>query len=350
MKIVFFTHRYPPDIGGVERTVDMIARELVRLGHTVKVITETPGAATLHGPDGPDVEELLVPPLWPFTRLRYWRWMLRHRREFGESDALHFHDYGTFIHWFLPLWFIIRKPAYAMTFHGFDSWPIQWSDRMFRRIASWCMNVSYGSGSYLLRAYRHRIDHTYVGAPMRRSNMESHTLQDRFVFVGRLAGDTHIDTVVRCLRDAAEMCGIVCDLDLVGEGPLKEALAAMDGGNLRLRLHGAQADPAPYLARGRWVIATGLLSALDAFSFERLAILPGFTDLKRSYFASIPGVRDMALLEESPEALTALFLRLLAQPDAPEFTGRIGAAKRYADTLSWTAIARLYVEGYASRN
>lgn len=350
MKIVFFTHKYPPDIGGVERTVDRIARELVRLGHTVKVVTETPGASTALGPDRPEVEELRVTPIRPFTRLLYWRWMLRHRQEFVECDVLHFHDYGTFIHWFLPLWFIIRKPAYAITFHGFDSWPIRWGDRVFRRVASWCMDVCYGSGSYLLRAYRHRIDHTYVGAPLRRSITETPAILDRFVFVGRLAGDTQIDTVVRCLRDAAEIDGSSCDLDLVGDGPLRGALAAMNGTKLRLRLHGAQEDPIPFLAQGRWVIATGLLAALDAFACERLAILPAFTGLKRSYFESIPGVRDKALLGETPGALTDLFRRLIAQPDEAAFTEKIRAAKAYADTLSWTAIAHLYLEGYASGN
>jgi glycosyltransferase involved in cell wall biosynthesis len=347
MRIVFFTHRYPPDIGGVERTVRGISRALIELGHSVTVITETVGAAHPGSASMPVVEELRVPKRRPFTRLLYWRWMWRRRNVFASSDALHFHDYGTFVHWFLPLRWLVRAPVYAMTYHGFDSWPIRMRDRAYRRLASWCMDTTFGSGSYLRAYYRHRIDRTSVGAPSTRLVSATSVGERRFVFVGRLAADTMIDEIVRCVRDAAEWTGIACELALVGDGPLRDTLRAFETPRFTLRFHGALDEPETVLAGARWIIATGLLAALEGFALAKPVVLPALHALKRDYFDSIPEVRSKALVAESEGELTAMFETLLRAESDDPLHDRVDRARAYADTLSWTGIAQMYLDGYA---
>ncbi|MEO5754604.1 MAG: glycosyltransferase family 1 protein, partial [Chthoniobacterales bacterium] len=43
MKILISSHAFPPSIGGIETVSRLLAAEFVRLGHAVKVLTQTPG-------------------------------------------------------------------------------------------------------------------------------------------------------------------------------------------------------------------------------------------------------------------------------------------------------------------
>ena len=351
MNIVFFANRFLPDIGGVELTVDRLSRQLLMLGHTVKIITESFGAQRTGCGSSPAVDELHVPLRRPFTRVLYWRWMWNHRREFASADALHFHDYGTFIHWFLPLWFVVRKPVYVMTFHGFDSWPIRLHDRMFRRISSWCMDATFGSGSYLRHYYHHRIDYTYVGAPMRAPLAGFHPRSRHVVlYIGRLAEDTQLQETVECLGRVTEAEAIACTLELVGDGPLRDTLQELASEHLTVHFHGQLDDPTLLLQRADWIITTGLLSVLDAFVFEKPALIPALTELKQAYFRSIPDITAKAIVCHDTEALRTALHTLLLSPDDPSVTEMTAHAKRYVDTLSWESIARQYIEAYAVRN
>jgi glycosyltransferase involved in cell wall biosynthesis len=350
MKIAFFTHRYPPDIGGVERSVEQVACALLRRGHAVTVITETRGAASAARHGGPLIEELAVTPRRPFTRLLYWRWMWRRRKALRAFDVLHFHDYGTFVHWYLPMRWVVRGPVYAMTYHGFDSWPIRWKDRVMRRVSSWCMSVTFGAGAYLREYYRHRIDEIYCGAPTPAPPEAPEAVAGDIVFIGRLAVDTAIDEVAQCLRDASRACDMACSLTLVGDGPLRARIVSSATESFTVHCEGARPDPSPYLRGARWIVATGLLAALDAFAAGIPVILPAFTPLKRAYFHSIPDVHELALLAHSPAELTSIFSSVLAHPDDPHVRDRVHKARRFAAGLSWDGIARQYLNAYGTRD
>ncbi|HAK07451.1 MAG TPA: glycosyl transferase family 1, partial [Spartobacteria bacterium] len=43
MKILLGSHHFSPSIGGIETVSDLLAREFVKLGHEVRVITQTLG-------------------------------------------------------------------------------------------------------------------------------------------------------------------------------------------------------------------------------------------------------------------------------------------------------------------
>ena len=43
MKILLSSYAFYPNIGGIESVSELLAAEFVRLGHEVKIITQTPG-------------------------------------------------------------------------------------------------------------------------------------------------------------------------------------------------------------------------------------------------------------------------------------------------------------------
>jgi glycosyltransferase involved in cell wall biosynthesis len=344
MTIVFFTHRFLPDVGGVELTTARLAETLAATGHRMVIVTES--ASEQCAPAGVTVLRMRVRAAWPFTRLRYWRWMWQHRALFREADVLHFHDYGTFMHWFLPLRWAVRGPVYAMTFHGFDSWPVRRRDNLLRALAASCMDVTFGCGRFIARHYRQRIDHFYVGAPVRRPVSPPGPITASFLYIGRIADDTGVLAFTECLAIAAGRAGFQPVLTIVGDGPLYGAVLRAAGTAVTVHVHPATTDVASFLAQTGYVVGTGFLALFDAFAFERPVVVPAFTSIKRDYFASIDRIADLVLLARDRDELAAVLTGILETPVSDAVTDRVRNAKAYVDTLSWEGIAQLYVQGY----
>ena len=344
MDIVFFTHKFLPDIGGVELTLARLSAAVSALGHRVTVVTESASEqVTL---EGVTIVRLRVPTVRPFTRLLYWRWMWHHRALFQAADVLHFHDYGTFMHWFFPLRLLLRKPLYAMTFHGFDSWPVRRKDDLLRMLAARCMDVTFGCGAFIAKHYRQRVDHWYVGAPIRRPTVEAGAVVPSFLYVGRLADDTCILQFARCLAEAASGEPVRPQLTLVGDGPLKAAISAEAGTHCDLVFHGATADVSSFIEAAGYVVATGFLAVLDAFAFERPVIAPALTPIKRDYFASIPAVNDLLVLASDEAELVKVLRAVLEEPESQAMRSRVQRAKSFVDALTWERIAAFHIRAY----
>ena len=344
MTIVFFTHRFLPDIGGVEIATARLAETLAAMGHRMIVVTESPSEECALA--GVTVLRMRVRAARPFTRLLHWRWMWKHRTLFREADALHFHDYGTFVHWFLPLKSVVRGPVYAMTFHGFDSWPVRKRDDRLRAFAASRMDVTFGCGRFIARHYRQRIDHFYVGAPVRLPMSRPGPITASFLYIGRVADDTGILAFAECLAVAATRTGHVPVLTIVGDGPLTGAVLQAAGAAVTVRFHPPTTDVAPFLEETGYVVGTGFLALFDAFAFERPVLVPVLTTIKRDYFDSIDRIGELVLLARDRDELVSLLAGILEAPVSDAVTARVRNAKSYVDTLSWEGIARMYLEGY----
>lgn len=348
MRIVHFVHRMYPDIGGVELSVERIAAEMSHAGHDVTIVTETPDASVRDAEDV-RIRHLSVRPVRPFTRARYWSWMSAHRDEFARADVLHFHDYGTFVHWYLPLYAVLRSPVYAMTFHGFDSWPVRRRDDVQRAFSARRMDVTFGAGDFLRMHYSQRIDHTYVGAPLRRRTNGVWQAQPAFLFIGRLAPDTCIAEVAAELAAAAAATRRNASLTLVGDGVLENELLGLKNEWFDVIHTPATPDVSGFLETAGVMIGTGFLSVLDAFAYDVPVIAPALTPIKRDYFHSLPDVEHNLLYCESRTALRSTFESLLHGDGFHRASSAALSARCLADSLTWEGIADLYLKNYAKR-
>ncbi|MCC5834124.1 MAG: glycosyltransferase family 4 protein [Opitutales bacterium] len=52
MRILIHSYAYLPSIGGIERSTDLLAREWLRRGHEVRILTQTPAKASMPDPEG----------------------------------------------------------------------------------------------------------------------------------------------------------------------------------------------------------------------------------------------------------------------------------------------------------
>ncbi|NOY07122.1 MAG: glycosyltransferase family 4 protein, partial [Chlorobi bacterium] len=259
---------------------------------------------------------------------------------------LHFHDFTTFINWFLPLRFFLRKPTYAITYHGFEGWPIRWKHKVLRRFTSWLMHVRLGVGDYISEYYGHQIDSYYIGAPVHFHTEERAPVRRRFVFIGRLERDTEILPFVRCLHAAANTVEEPLTLRLIGDGSLLRDLLALRSEKLEISHIPATNSVEEELQAAEFVVCTGFLALFDAFSFQRPALVPAFSEIKKQYFKSIPAIERMAFIGYGEGEMVQLLRRLLEGEETYSHDSVVCRAGEFVSNLSWKSIALQHLALY----
>lgn len=146
MKILFFTRRAWPDIGGVEKHVGEVAKALEKKGHSVRIISE---------------RDIKYPHIKFFGLLFIWFWLFRNRNIIEKADVVHCHD--VFI-WYLPFRFLYPGKPVFTTFHGWEGvWPIPRKNILLKRLAA---KLSWGTiavGHFIEKYYGIKADKIIYG-------------------------------------------------------------------------------------------------------------------------------------------------------------------------------------------
>lgn len=352
MRIVFFANHFFPSIGGVQWSVLRTAESLVRRGHDVTVVTETPSDG--QSDDGSYPFELIrfrVPLRRPFTRIGYWRWMWSRRVLLDAADVLHFHDYTTFFHWFLPLRPFVRHPRYAVTFHGYEHWPIRRRHRFFRAVTARLCHARFAVGEYIRVLYRHPVDAVYIGAPVRDIPAFEPPDTPVFSYAGRFADDTAILPLLRSLSAAAGETalpgGMPVRIRLAGDGPLRDRIAQLGTAALRVEFLGTTMETAALYDGARCIIATGYLGIFEAFASGIPVLVPAFNPLKRLYVESIPDACSMLTLLGSEAESESFFRSLLRGDENNMLREKAVRAAAFVSDLRWDDITYLLETWYS---
>ena len=203
MKILVSSHRFAPDIGGIETVGRLLCQEFIAAGHEVCVLTETPS------PNGHDRYQIVRQPA-PGDVLKWIRW----------ADVV-FHNNISLRHaWPLT---VVRRPWVAAV-HTWVARPEgtrDFRDRMKLTALSRADVISVSSHI----ANSLPFPSTVVPDPYDTEvfRMSDTSRQNDIVFVGRLVSDKGVDLLVRAiaqLRDA----GITVQTRIIGEGPESSAL------------------------------------------------------------------------------------------------------------------------------
>ena len=114
MKIVFLARRFYPDIGGVEKHVLEISNRLIKLGHTVTVITQSQNEKkTKETVGGISVVRIPTIPKEKNDKFFIWQWMWKERDLIQEADVIHCHDV---FYWYLPFRFLYPTNQFLLPF------------------------------------------------------------------------------------------------------------------------------------------------------------------------------------------------------------------------------------------
>ncbi|MCB2204261.1 glycosyltransferase family 4 protein [bacterium] len=348
MRIIHIVNHFLPSPGGVEWSVLRTAEAQSRQGDDVTVITETSRGDYNDDALPFRVLRFRVHLLRPLTRVFYWQWMWKHRDMLAAADVLHFHDYTPFFHWFIPLRFVLRRPLYAITFHGFEHWPVKLRHRMMRGITARLCHLRFAVGEYVRKIYRHPVDVVYLGAPVRSVQSRSPSPDPVFVYAGRLEEDTGILETARALSRTAATQGIAVHLEIAGEGRQRHALESLRSPHFRITFHGRVEDPERLFAHARFVIAAGFLGMFEAMQSGLPVLVPALTDIRKMYAASIPDVDALMTVMRSPEGLEKTLAESLQSPLADAFLRRAEAARMFVSEHTWKDIAELLAASYSA--
>lgn len=153
MKILYITRLYSPHVGGVEKHVYEVAKELQQKGNKITILTERydNDLKEAESVDGINVFRFSYPRIKLIGLLYIWRQIFKYKKFIQESDVVHVHD--VFI-WYLPFRFLYPKKMVFVTFHGWEGiYPIPFLNILQKRIASKYSRGTIGVGKYIGKHY-----------------------------------------------------------------------------------------------------------------------------------------------------------------------------------------------------
>lgn len=213
MKILFTSNRFHPEIGGIESIADILARSFVSAGHSLRLVTQSPGQ-----PDE-DQRRFAFPVLRRPSRgelLDCHRWA-----DLVFQNNLEVRQLWPILLCRRPL--LIALHTWIRTAEGTLT-PVQRLKRLVLRRADRVVAVSEAIRYDSLDSADSRVHSEVIGNPYSSELfriLPEVARVDRIVFLGRLVSDKGVDLL---LRSFAEMQRPSWCLTIIGDGPERPAL------------------------------------------------------------------------------------------------------------------------------
>jgi len=299
MRILFLTHYAWPHVGGVERHVCGVTKNLkLRTNNKITIITEQydKDLKETEIKDGVKIIRFKFPHIKYLGLLCIWFWLFKNRSLIKQSDIIHCHD--VFI-WYLPFRFVYPKKVVYTTFHGWEGiWPIPWKNILYKRIAN---RLSWGSiavGRYIEKYYGIKANKiVYGGTDTPRESPFEHSRGARgIVWVGRLERDTGLPQFLEWLMVNDQGLRV----DFVGDGQLRSECEKY--GMVR-----GFTDPKPFLKRAKICVPGGYLSYIEAKQADCKIMTFHNNPLKKDYWDEIKRVKRVPTWDEVADEYISLY-------------------------------------------
>ena len=333
MTVLFFSRLFYPHIGGVEKHVLEVSRNLIKRGHKVIVVTEKfkTDLGTRGKINGIEVYRIPVGRIEWLKKFRIWIWLWEKRKLIEAADIVHCHDV---FFWYFPFRFLFPKKPIFTTFHGYESYPISKKAIWIRKISE---ELSFGTiciGSFMRKWYGTKPKFiSYGGVNIVKSLRSKIKSQKSAVFVGRLDEQTGVRTYVEAIKSIRKK---IPDFEfiVVGDGKFKKEI------NKEVEVLGFKRNPEKYLKSYRFAFVSRYLSILEAMAAKRLVFAVYNNPLKKDYLTRAPFAKFINVAG-SKEELSAMILNFLKYPKKEK--RMVDKAFEWAKDQSWEKIADLYL-------
>jgi glycosyltransferase involved in cell wall biosynthesis len=320
-RVLMTSARCFPKLGGVERHVEAIRRQISAMGHDVTVIELGEGLGAIRA----------LPQLIKILRN-------------AQYDVLHAHDFmPALVTWAAK--HLTRSPAnFYATIHGYEGYPLRRHYIAAHRIVNRLAEKVVAIGAYIDRWYgtrSHLVVHGGVEEAAAAPALES----GRVVFIGRLACDTNSMEIAEAFSAAAKRHSHV-RFTIYGFGPLQDAVNDMCRRN-GVEFAGAAFEVSEILKSASVVVANSYLSILEAFSLGRPVLAYYGNPLKRDYISEIAQASSAVAAVGTPQELSAALDELIQDKGRRASLSKRGIA--YASRLSWHNVANDYLNLWGVR-
>lgn len=285
MKILYISHYFYPHVGGVETHTLEVARNLIKKGHKVSVITKkfSRDLENQDNSEGIDIYRI------NFSSKRYkglisiWKWLWKNRNLIKDADIIHCHD--VFI-WYLPFKFIFPNKKVVTTMHGWEGvYPIPFKNILLKRLAAKLSDKVVAVGKYIGKYYGIKADKIIYGGASPHTD-KIHKTKGTLVFLGRLERDTGILEFLKWAKKNKKYT-----IDFIGDGRFRDKCARYG------RVLGV-IDPTPFLERAEYCVPGGYLSFIRAKTLRCKIITFAHNDLKKDYWKEIEKVKKFPTWEK----------------------------------------------------
>lgn len=335
MKILFFTPRFYPSIGGVQKHIVELS-QLLKDRFQITIVTEQ----HINGLKTKEIVNQIPVYRIPTAsssekgkKWKIWSWLWSNRDLIANADLIHVHDVS---YWFFPFRFLYPSKRIFITYHGYEgSRPPKRNAIVQRKIGEWLSQGTICIGDFMHKWYYAKPKVVSYGA----ANLQAQPLPKNYsaIFLGRLDDDIGIMTYLDALRLQIRPI----KLEVYGDGPLrKKAEEFVKKHNLPVTFKGIQADGEKYLAKKRFAFVSRYLSILEAMQTKRLVFANYNNEIKEDYLRCHPEAKNMVIFH-SPDQLAEKLEYYTKNPH--EEVKKIKSCYSWGKSQTWQKLANQYL-------
>lgn len=314
MKIIFLSRRFYPDVGGVEKHVMELSKELIKKGHDITVVTESKGK--FRNLDKISIVRLPKYPENWFKKFYIWKWMINHKNLFDEKDIVHAHDV---YYWYFPLKILNPFKKSYVTFHGYETkFPPSKKAIFIRKISEKVSSGNICVGNYIKKWYGTNSDFVIEGAVNLGSKVNSDIKNKLVVFIGRLSKDMGISVYLKAYKKLKEMYPDF-GIDFIKRGQ----------------------DVDKLIAKSRFVFASGYLSIYEGLASGKIVFAVFDNPLKEDYLKDSQVSKYIIICGSEGELVSKVAFYIKNQDKEKEMIER---SSRWIKTQTWDKIADKYLK------
>jgi glycosyltransferase involved in cell wall biosynthesis len=336
MKIVFFARRFYPLIGGVEKHVLELSRNLTKKGHQVIVITEnTPKFPQFEKLENTKIEIIRISTghdNW-FKKIRIWKSLWEKRTIISSADIIHCHDV---FFWYLPFRFLFPNKKVFITFHGYESYPISKKAVMVRKASELLSTGNICIGDFIKKWYGTKptyISYGAVDVDLNKQKLKSKIKNESAVFVGRLDEQTGILTYVDAVSLIKKKYPKFI-MTAVGDGAYKKRIAK------GITVTGFKKNPEVFLTNAHFAFVSRYLAILEALVIKKLVFAVYDNPVKEDYLKMAPFAKYIIVAGSAKE----LYQKILYYLNHPQEEKKlIDKGFQWGKQQSWENMTNLYL-------
>ena len=316
MTIVFLTRYFWPRVGGVERHVESVGQELVKLGHQITVITLKHEVKLANSQRYRGLKIIRLP--YSNSKWGIWRNLWQNRQILKAADVIHCHDV---FFWYLPFRFFWPKKPVFTTFHGWEGvYPIPKKNILAHRLAEKLSRGNICIGDYLPIHYGTKADFISYGAVTLSYSDRAMKVLQEIIFIGRLEKENAIEEYLAAIKLIRQKYHL--PVTFVGDGQYRRQAARLG------RVTGMVTNIKPYLNRPAAILASSYLTIWEALAYNRPVFSLYQNQLKKDYLEKFPAAGSINI-----------------SGSAEELVGQLKEPKKIKVILpTWKQVVRQYLD------
>lgn len=340
MKVLFFTRRFWPEIGGVEKHIMFLSKELVKRGFEITIISENQNHKLKDKEEvNPNIKIYRIPITTSEKNKKFqiWFWLLKNKKLIKEANIVHCHDV---FFWFLPFKLLFPRKKVFTTFHGYEPPGPSLRKVFSHQIASTLSCGSIAIGDWHSKWYKVKSDIVSYGAVKESDSKKTLKRKYDFCFVGRLAKDTGILVYLKALKILNDK-DLKYSLVVCGDGPeSKNAKIFCKNAKLKVNFLGFIQDPIKYVNISKYCFVSSYLAILESLISKKFVFAVYDSPIKKDYLEMAPFSKWISISGSSQE-LAQNIEYYLSHPE--ETKKMIENGYEWAKKQTWGKLANQYI-------